>query len=59
MAMKQGLLLYEKNIHYKHATMEFSGTNLDIGQIKNKNSESYLTYLFKSPSTLRAMRRRR
>jgi len=36
MAMKQGLLLCEKNIHYKYATVEFSGTNLDIGQIKNE-----------------------
>lgn len=36
MAMKHGLLLCEKNIHYKHATMEFSETNPDIGQIKNK-----------------------
>jgi hypothetical protein len=34
--MKQGVLLCKKNIHYKHATMESSGTNLDTGQIKNE-----------------------
>ena len=36
MAMKQDVLLCEKNMYYKRATTEYAGTNMNIGQIKNE-----------------------